>query len=238
LERIQEAVDCAEASFEKTARYARPGRRETEIARFMREQAAEAEAVPAWDPRQCPIVCTGPESMPGHAFPSSKLKVERGRILHIDFGVRKGGYCSDLQRAWYVGEPGEERPPKPVLKAFETIVRAIHAAAKSLKPGVMGWEVDQVARQIVIEDGYAEYQHATGHQVGRSAHDGGCVLGPQWRRYGRTPHYKVERGNVFTLELGIDDVDGRGYLGLEEMVVVTKKGCEFLSNPQTALDVL
>ena len=238
LERLQQAVDLAEKIFEATARFARPGRRETEIAQFMRSQAAEAGAETAWDARQCPIVSSGPDSMLGHAVPSPKLKLEPGRILHIDFGVRKDGYCSDLQRAWYAPEPDEERPPKPVMKAFETVVRAIHAAADALKPGVEGWQVDQVARRIVVEDGYPEYQHATGHHVGRSAHDGGCVLGPQWRRYGRTPHYKVEPGNVFTLELGIDDVDGRGYLGLEEMVVVTKKGCEFLSRPQTALPLL
>ena len=204
----------------------------------MQSEAATAGAEPAWDRSQCPIVSTGPDSMLGHAAPSSRLKLEPGRILHIDFGVRKDGYCSDLQRAWYLPESGESQPPRPVTKAFETVVRAIHAAAAVLKPGVTGWEVDQVARKIVVEDGYPEYQHATGHHVGRSAHAGGCVLGPQWRRYGRTPHYTAEPGNVFTLELGIDDVDGRGYLGLEEMVVVTKKGCEFLSRPQTTIGML
>ena len=44
--------------------------------------------------------------------------------------------------------------------------------------------------------------------------------------------------NVMTLELGIDNVDGRGYLGLEEMVLVTDDGCEWLSTPQTSLPLL
>ena len=64
------------------------------------------------------------------------------------------------------------------------------------------------------------------------------MLGPRWERYGRTPFYKVEAGNVFTLELGVDNVDGRGYLGLEEMLVVTDDGFEYLSNPQTTLPLL
>ena len=73
--------------------------------------------------------------------------------------------------------------------------------------------------------------------MGRRAHDGGGVLGPKWERYGRTPHRIVEPGNVFTLELGVD-IEACGYLGLEEMVVVTGDGCRYLSRPQTALPLL
>ncbi len=43
---------------------------------------------------------------------------------------------------------------------------------------------------------------------------------------------------MFALELGIENVDGRGCLGLEEMVLVTDDGCEFLSTPQTTLSLL
>jgi Xaa-Pro aminopeptidase len=41
----------------------------------------------------------------------------------------------------------------------------------------------------------------------------------------------VEPGNVFTLELGVA-VPGRGYIGLEEDVLVTENGLEWLSTPQ------
>ena len=85
--------------------------------------------------------------------------------------------------------------------------------------------------------GYPEYQHATGHHVGRAAHDGGGVLGPRWERYGRMPFVPIEVGNVFTLELGIENT-GAGYIGLEEMVLVTDDGCEFLTSPQSELWLL
>ena len=107
-----------------------------------------------------------------------------------------------------------------------------------IQPGVVCWEVDAVARKVVVDAGYPEYQHATGHQVGRSAHDGGSVIGPRWERYGRLPYRKIETGNVFTLELGIENVDGRGYIGLEEMLHVSATGCEFLSTAQTSLPLL
>ena len=44
----------------------------------------------------------------------------------------------------------------------------------------------------------------------------------------------VEEGNVFTLELGLH-VPGRGFVGLEEDVLVTATGCVYLSTPQTDL---
>ena len=75
---------------------------------------------------------------------------------------------------------------------------------------------------------------AHGPQLGRSAHDGGTVLAPKWDRYGAAPLGIVEEGNVFTLEYGTP-VPGRGYIGLEEDVVVTADGIEWLSTPQREL---
>jgi Xaa-Pro aminopeptidase len=238
IERVRRAVSVAEDVLAAAGSFARPGCTEAQLARFMRGEAAKRGAAPAWDEAQCPIVTTGPCSMVGHAPPSETLAVAPGKILHIDFGVRVGDYCSDLQRAWYVTEPGESRVPASVERAFRAIREAISRAAEVLRPGVEGWRVDDAARRSLVAAGYPEYRHATGHQVGRAAHDGGAVLGPRWERYGRTPFYPVEPSSVFALELGVDDVDGRGYLGLEEMVLVREGGCEFISHPQGALPAM
>ena len=237
IERIRASVATAEEILQAVPTYARPGLTEQEVARFMQDLVAQRGLGLAWDAKMCPIVNTGPESMIGHGIPSS-LRIEPGHLFHIDFGVMQDDYCSDLQRCWYVPESGETHPPEVVCRVFDTVVKAIQAAAAVLEPGVAGWEVDAAARRTVVNAGHPEYQHATGHQVGRSAHDGAGVLAPRWERYGQTPNRKVEPGNVFTLELGIENVDGRGYIGLEEMVVVTADGCEFLSRPQTTLPML
>ena len=86
-----------------------------------------------------------------------------------------------------------------------------------------GWEVDAAARESLVAAGYPEPMYALGHQLGRSAHDGGTVLAPRWDRYGAAPFGVVEVGNVFTLEYGTA-VPGRGYIGLEEDVLVTADG--------------
>jgi Xaa-Pro aminopeptidase len=237
ISRISRAIATTAEILEQVAEFACLGKTEIEIARFMHDQAKRREVGLAWDRQQCPIVNTGPDSMIGHGIPSD-LKIEPGHLFHIDFGVMQDDYCSDLQRMWYAPEPGQTAPPAAVQRAFDTVAKAIQAAAAALKPGVECWRVDAAARQTVVDAGYPEYQHATGHQVGRSAHDGGGILGPQWERYGQTPYRKLEPGNVFTLELGIENVDGRGYTGLEEMVVVTDDGYRYLSKPQTSLPLL
>jgi Xaa-Pro dipeptidase len=236
--RMRSAIDTTEDILRATIARTRIGMSEADLARIIREFTQERGCEPAWDPVQCPIVNTGPDSMTGHGIPSETVRVTPGHVLHIDFGVRQDAYCADLQRCWYVPETSEAAPPAEVQRAFDTVVRAIQTAAAVLRPGVEGWELDAAARRVVVEAGYPEYLHATGHHVGRAAHDGGGVLAPRWERYGHTPYRKVEPGNVFTLELGIENVAGRGYIGLEEMVLVTSGGCEWLSTPQVHLPVL
>jgi Xaa-Pro dipeptidase len=93
--------------------------------------------------------------------------------------------------------------------------------------------VDAAARATVVGAGYPEFKHGLGHGLGRAVHDGGTMLGPRWPCYGRNVEAVVEAGNVFTLELGVPT--GAGFVGLEEDVLVTAAGCEFLSSRQRDL---
>lgn len=233
LAHIREAIRETLDIYNQVTKFARVGQSEQEVAHFITTRMEAKGLTPAWGADHCPSVFTGPDTAGAHAGPTGR-KIEAGHIMNIDFGVRVNGYVSDLQRTWYFLEPGEKSAPAEVQKGFTTIYESIHRAAAALKPGVEGWTIDGIARQHIVAAGYEEYPHALGHQVGRSAHDGAGLLCPQWERYKNLPFLKVEAGQVYTLEPRLT-VAGRGIVTIEEMVVVTDRGCEFLSQPQEEL---
>jgi Xaa-Pro aminopeptidase len=233
VERIRQAVAVTEQIVGLLTPQIRPGLSERDLAAFVQARFADLGVAPAWPAEGCPIVNSGPSSDLGHTYPSEAVRVEPAHLVHIDLGVRRDDYCSDLQRMWYVRRPGESGPPADVQRAFSTVVRAIDAGAAALRPGAKGFEVDAAARKVVLEAGYPEFKHGLGHGLGRAVHDGGTLLGPRWPCYGRNVEGVVEAGNVFTLELGVPT--GCGLVGLEEDVLVTAAGCEFLSSRQRDL---
>jgi Xaa-Pro aminopeptidase len=238
LARIRTAIAEGDAIFAQVPSWITLGKTtERDIYQRIHAWIAERGLGFAWDPVGDPIVNSGPDSMIGHGIPSETIAVSPGHIFHIDLGVKRDGYCSDIQRCWYVPHPGETAIPQDVQQAFAAVTGAITAGADALKPGIAGWEVDAAARTFLVQAGYPEYLHALGHQVGRLAHDGGGILGPQWERYGNTPHLPVEVGQVYTVELGVT-LPERGYLGIEEMVVVTETGVEWLSARQETFPFL
>jgi Xaa-Pro aminopeptidase len=233
IERICTAISTTNLIFDRTFNYIRTGMSEMMVSEFMHTQLKELGVGPAWDYEDCPTVNSGPESSVGHVGPTGIL-IEPGHILHFDFGVRQDDYCSDIQRVVYFHRPGELTPPAEVQNAFSVVRQAIECAREAMKPDITGKEIDNLARQTIIAAGYPEFMYATGHQLGRQAHDGAGILGPQWERYGDTPDYPLEKSQVYTIEPGVD-VAGYGYVGLEEDVLVTEHGAEYLGPPQTEM---
>jgi Xaa-Pro aminopeptidase len=233
VDRIREAVRETEEILDLVTAALRPDLSELEVAELMHGEIARRGLGYAWARDHCPAVNAGPDKEVGHA-PPGELRTARGELLHADFGVSRDEYTSDLQRVWYFLDQGETGPPGEVQRAWDALWTSIDAGVAALRPGVAGWEVDAAARTSLVDAGYPEPMHALGHQLGRSAHDGGTTLAPRWDRYGAAPLGLVEVGNVFTVEYGAA-VPGHGYIGLEEDLVVTADGVEWLSTPQREL---
>ena len=231
--RIREAVGKTLQIFDRVTSHAHPGISEQQLASFISGEREKMGLDPSWDVKSCPSVFAGSQAVGAHSGPTGKI-LERGEVFNIDFGVRCEKYCADLQRTWYIQKGNETEPPAEVRKAFQTIVESIRLAFEALKPGVLGIDIDAVARNHIVSRGYDEYPHALGHQVGRSAHDGGALLAPPWERYGKLPYIPLEKDLVFTLEPRIN-LKGYGVVTIEEMVVITGNGAEFLSRPQERL---
>jgi Xaa-Pro aminopeptidase len=230
LARIRKAVEITDEIYKRTFEFIKVGMTEIEIGEYMHKLAHEYGVTYAWPAESCPAVNSGPNSTVGHSGPT-EIKVEHGHIIHFDFGVKYEDYCSDIQRIAYVLREGEMEAPPEVERGFITIRTAVEKSREAMKAGVTGNSIDRIAREIVTDAGYPEYPHALGHQLGRVAHDGGSLLGPLWEKYGDDPNLKLEVGQVFTIEPSLA-VRGYGHIGLEEDVVMTEKGAEYLGEPQ------
>jgi Xaa-Pro dipeptidase len=162
------------------------------------------------------IVASGPNGASPHHHTGKRI-LEDGDVVVIDIGGRLDGYCSDITRVAFVGEPAPESVE--VCKVVEAAVEAAMAAAR---PGAMAGDVDRAARSVIESAGYGAYfVHRTGHGLGISVHE------PPWIMGGSED--VLRPGMVFSIEPGIY-LPGRFGVRLEEIVFTTADGCERLSN--------
>ena len=161
------------------------------------------------------IVASGARSALPHGTASSK-KVESGEFLTMDFGAVYQGYCSDITRTVFLGEPEDKH-----REVYEVVLAAQRAGIAAVTPGRTGKEVDAVARKVIVDAGYGEYfGHGLGHSVGLVIHEGPNLNMREER--------VLEAGMVITVEPGIY-IPNWGGVRIEDIVLVTEKGCEVLT---------
>ncbi len=240
IEIMREAVKITEEIIAKALSpdFIKPGKTtEKDVANYIKKLMRDYVVTPSWEEESCPSVNAGITR--GHSAPSDNV-IQRGDLIVVDFGVNLTGYCTDIQRTAYVLSEGETQPPDYILKMWETNVKAVEEGFKKMKPGATGFEVDSSARAVIVSAGYEEFPHASGHVIGYSTHEIGPILGPNWKdRYGKKVFYKLLPNQVFALEPSVYlySKERNGYLriGIEEDVLITEAGAEFLSTPQKEL---
>lgn len=185
----------------------------------------------SWEKELCPIVLVGPNiAKGGHTAPSGEV-LKPGYTVYMDFGVKihlKNGkaYSSDLQRMGYVLKRGEKNPPKEVLDIFSCLHDAVSLGIKNAKPGVKGYEIDEIVRNEITKNGYPNYNHATGHPIGEFAHNPGTSLSPKGHK---RSGLNLQKNGVYTIEPRIQTENGGS---IEEMVLVTENGGKTLCERQ------
>jgi Xaa-Pro aminopeptidase len=209
---IRAAVELGTALLDTAIHAIRPGVRETDVAAELEYAARRAGAEGmSFDT----IVAAGPRAALPHGHASTARIPPRGFVV-LDFGVILHGYCSDMTRTVYVGKcsPADR-------KMYRAVREAQRAASEAVRAGVSCSQVDQAARSTLRRAGLARFfTHSTGHGVGLEIHE------PP--RLGRAQQDKLQAGMVVTIEPGVY-VLGRGGVRIEDMVVVTERGCDILT---------
>ncbi|MBU2258414.1 MAG: M24 family metallopeptidase, partial [Candidatus Omnitrophica bacterium] len=126
------------------------------------------------------------------------------------------GYKSDLTRVFFSG-----RINTLYRKIQDIVHKARDLAVQEIKPGKIARDIDFLARSFIAEKGYGKYFfHSLGHGIGLEVHEG-LSLSPKSDNI-------LKSGMVLTVEPAIYLPDKFGSR-VEEMVLVTRKGCEVLS---------
>ena len=163
-----------------------------------------------------PITGYGPHAAEPHHVPDGTLPKE-GDCLVLDIGGVLEGYCSDMTRTIFIGEPSAE-----MRKIYEIVKGAQQAALDFIKPGVLLQDIDKVARDYITKAGYGEYfTHRLGHGIGTEVHEEPSI--------GLPNGLHAEAGMVFSVEPGIY-VPGLGGVRIEDLVMITDEGVELLNH--------
>jgi len=169
--------------------------------------------------------------------------IERGDVLHVDFGVRQSGVVTDQQKMAYVLKDGETAPPPGLVRAFADSVRAAELHAAEVVPGRTGIEIKSRSEAAGKAAGLdlLVYSHVQGYWV----HDAGTWTVFDWpERYGAHPRTRIQGGEWFSLEFrtrtAVPEWGGALVsMQREEDMIIPKNGPpRYLAGPQTELWVI
>jgi Xaa-Pro aminopeptidase len=210
---IRRAVELAERGFTATLAAALPTMTERQTAHELEHSMRRFGALRAAFE---PILGVGPQSALPHYRAGEHLLSESPFVL-IDWGaVEPGGYHSDLTRV----KSASKIPPK-LEKLHRVVMQARQAGVDAMRPGVACKDVDAAARKVIDDAGFGKYfGHGLGHGIGLEIHEA--------PRLSATSKEVLEPGMVVTVEPGIY-LPGFGGVRLEDDVLITRDGCEVLS---------
>ena len=212
IARLRAAVLLGASVFEVARGTIRPGVRESEIAAEIEHAARRAGAQDMSFPT---IIAAGARSALPHGRASDQPIPAEGFVV-CDFGVILAGYCSDMTRTVYVGRRTQE-----ARRVYQAVRDAQQAAVNEVRPGIRVGEVDRTARKILRKSGLGpHFTHSTGHGVGLEIHEAPRLAAGQTEM--------LRPGMVITIEPGVY-IPGKWGVRIEDVVVVTERGCEVLT---------
>lgn len=221
IKKLETAQKITEEAYLEILNYIKPGVKERDIALeleyLMRKKGADGIAFDL-------ITITGANTSRPHGVPGDNI-VKSGDFFTMDIGALFDGYHSDMTRTVVVGQVSEEQE-----KIYNIVLKAQTAALAEIKPGVSGEYIDDIARNIIKDEGYGDcFGHSTGHGVGLDIHEKPFV----------TVNNKLllSKGMVITCEPGIYLPERFG-VRIEDMVEVTANGIKNFTKVPKELIIL
>ncbi|MBR6633639.1 MAG: aminopeptidase P family protein [Clostridia bacterium] len=212
IRKIKKSQELTDSAFEHILYFIRPGITECDVATeldfYMRKNGAQSSAFKT-------ISVSGKKSSLPHGEPGN-MPLTVNSFLTMDFGARLDGYCSDMTRTVVLGRADEE-----MRKIYAIVLDAQQAALAKIHAGILGYQVDAAARDIISKNGYGDnFGHSTGHGLGIEVHE----------RPSFSPSFKepIPENSVMSIEPGIY-IENKYGVRIEDIAVVGKTGAQNLT---------
>ncbi len=218
IELLKLASSMVDATYVDIARAIRPGTRENELVAIANDKLFRmgSERV------ECVNSVSGPRGRP-HSHTFSDRIIQPGDMVFLDVMHSFNGYRTCYYRTFICGEPSNSQ-----IDAYEGASKWISDSIDMVKPGVTIDEIAQVwpdATDFGYRDEAEAFLLQYGHGIGLSLWERPIIS----KRY-RGQNKPLQEGMVFALETWKGAADGTGAARIEEEVVVTKDGCEIITN--------
>ena len=172
-----------------------------------------------------PIVAAGDNSAKPHAHARGTYRIAARDPLLLDFGATWGGFCADITRTVFVGDPSPE-----ARDVYDTVLRANEAGHTATRAGVTAHDIDDAVTRVLEDSPFANrIRTKTGHGLGRAVHEAPYIM--------RGNHQPLPPGCVFTNEPGLYQLGAFG-VRIEDDVLVTSTGSTSLTTFPKQLTVV
>lgn len=170
------------------------------------------------------IVAFGKNSAVPH-HQTGQTKLEKNKVILIDMGCKVNGYCSDITRTCFFGEPDKE-----FIDCYNIVLQANEKAIEKITVGTLTCEADSIARDVFKESGLSQnFTHSLGHGVGLEIHEY-PFISPKTKQ-------RLENRMVFTIEPGLY-FDGKFGIRIEDTVLLKKGKVQRLYTDDKKLKVI
>ncbi|MCR4431752.1 MAG: Xaa-Pro peptidase family protein [Tepidanaerobacteraceae bacterium] len=221
MENLRRAAQIADMAASQIVNFIRPGIAEREIKKkieqILFENGGQELAFET-------IVASGPNSSKPHYNDDGRI-IEKKDVIIMDFGCRYNGYCSDISRTAFVGEPTDEQK-----KIYGIVVEANSRAEACAREGAAAEEVDLAARNVIRQAGYGQYFfNRTGHGIGVGVHEAPNIM--------EGNKQVLQNGMAFSVEPGIY-IAGNFGMRVEDIVLIDNGRGEVLNNASKEMIII
>ena len=206
---IKEACEVTDKCFKSILEFIKPGLTEKQIAKKIEDYFIENSDGKSFDT----IVASGENSSKPHAMPSDRIIMEQD-IITIDMGCKINGYCSDMTRTIFIGEPTPKQK-----QIYDLVLKNQKNVIDRIKDGANIKDISKIVESDFSVNGY-DMIHSLGHGVGLDIHEKPYINSKN--------ENLLKEDMVITNEPGIY-IPGDFGVRIEDTILVTKQGAMILT---------